>query len=108
MDTQHLPLFKIPDLKEGIFLDRPNRFVSNIRYNSKTHGAHVHDPGRMTELLIKGRKVLFNESKGKLEYYLRAVQADGEWVLIDTAQHSKIAMELFKKLPDQFSPVEIF
>ncbi len=74
-------------------------------HNTKNYIAHVHDPGRLTELLVKGRKVLFNESRGKLDYYLRAVKADDEWVLIDTAQHSKIAMELFKKLPN-FSDVQ--
>ena len=98
MEFTHLPLYKIHDLKEGIFLDRPNRFVSHILYKSKTYVAHVHDPGRLTELLKKGRKILFNESKGKLEYYIRAVNCNNEWVLIDTAQHSKIAMHLFKNL----------
>jgi len=107
MEPKHLPLFKIPDLKEGIFCKRPNRFVSEIMHNTKNYTAHVHDPGRLTELLVKGRKVLFNESRGKLDYYLRAVKADDEWVLIDTAQHSKIAMELFKKLPNYSDVQEI-
>ena len=95
-----MPLFTIPNLKEGTFLDRPNRFVGIIKYQSEVYQAHVHDPGRLTELLVKGRKVLFNDSRGKLDYYIRAVQIDQEWVLIDTAQHSKIALYLFKNLPE--------
>ena len=107
MEFTPLPLYKIPDLKEGIFLDRPNRFVSHIQYKSKTYLAHVHDPGRLTELLVKGRKVLFNESNGKLEYYIRAVNYNKEWILIDTAQHSKIATYLFKNLSDYSEVKEI-
>ena len=107
MEDLHIPLFDLPNLKQGIFFSRPNRFVSEISYNSKKYSAHVHDPGRLTELLIKGRKVLFNESKGKLDYYLRAVKFENEWVLIDTAQHSKIAFELFKRLPEYSAVKEI-
>ena len=103
----HLPLYKLNNLKEGIFLDRPNRFVGHIQYKSKTYVAHVHDPGRLTELLVRGRKILFNESNGKLEYYIRAVNCNNEWVLIDTAQHSKIAMHLFKKLTEYSEVKEI-
>lgn len=107
MEFAHLPLYKINNLKEGIFLDRPNRFVSHIQYKSKTYVAHIHDPGRLTELLVRGRKVLFNESNGKLEYYIRAVNCNNEWVLIDTAQHSKIAMHLFKNLSEYSEVKEI-
>jgi sugar fermentation stimulation protein A len=99
MEFSHMHLFTLPNLKEGTFLDRPNRFVGIIEYRSKVYQAHIHDPGRLTELLVEGRKVLFNDSRGKLDYYIRAVKTDEEWVLIDTAQHSKIAMHLFEKLP---------
>ena len=92
MEFRHMPLFTLPNLKEGTFLDCPNRFVGIIKYQSKVYQAHVHDSGRLTELLVKGRKVLFNDSRGKLDYYIRAVKIDEEWVLIDTAQHSKIAL----------------
>ena len=100
MEFKHMPLFTMPNLKEGTFLDRPNRFVGIIKYQSKVYRAHVHDPGRLTELLVKGSRILFNDSRGKLDYYIRAVKIDEEWVLIDTAQHSKIALYLFKNLPE--------
>jgi sugar fermentation stimulation protein A len=100
MEFRHMALYPITSLKEGTFLDRPNRFVGIIRYQSKVYHAHIHDPGRLTELLVKGRKILFNDSRGKLDYYIRAVKIDEDWILIDTAQHSKIALYLFKYLPE--------
>lgn len=95
-----IALYTLPDLREGIFLNRPNRFASEIRYNGHIDTAHIHDPGRLKELLIKGTKVLFTDSNGKLTYYVKAVWKEDEWVLIDSAQHSKIAFEVFKHLPE--------
>ena len=100
-------LFKIPNLKKGVFLSRPNRFVSEIKYKGRVETAHVHDPGRLKELLIKGREVLFTDSKGKLKYYLKAVRCEDEWVLIDTALHSPIAKKVFEILPEYSQVKEI-
>ncbi|MHA2391860.1 MAG: DNA/RNA nuclease SfsA [Promethearchaeota archaeon] len=105
MVSEKLPIFKIRDLLEGTFLNRPNRFVGEIRYNDQIETAHIHDPGRLKELLIKGVKVLFTHSNGKLKYYIKAVRTSDEWVLIDTALHSKIAMKVFEYLPE-FSTVK--
>ncbi|MFX1340148.1 MAG: DNA/RNA nuclease SfsA [Promethearchaeota archaeon] len=104
MTELKFPIFEIPNLKQGIFQKRPNRFVAEINYKGKKEIAHVHDPGRLKELLIKGAKVLFTNSKGKLKYYIKAVKCENEWVLIDSAQHSKIAMKVFSYLP-KFSNV---
>ena len=105
MTVEKLPIFEIPDLMKGIFLSRPNRFIGEIEYNGEIETAHIHDPGRLKELLIKGVDVLFTYSKGKLKYYIKAVHTNEEWVLIDTALHSKIAMKVFEFLPE-FSKVK--
>lgn len=94
------PLMKLKNLKHGVFLNRPNRFSSYLKYQNKIYTAHIHDPGRLTELLQKMSPILFTDSKGKLDYYIKAVKIKDEWVLIDTALHSKIALELFKYLDD--------
>ncbi len=94
------PVFEIHNLKKGIFLSRPNRFIAEIKYEGRVESAHVHDPGRLKELLIKGAEVLFTNSSGKLKYYIKAVKHNNEWVLIDSAQHSKIAMKIFSYLPE--------
>jgi len=106
MNNNHKqPLFEILDLMEGIFLSRSNRFVGEIKYNGLIETAHIHDPGRLKELLIKGVKVLFTYSRGKLKYYIKAVHINDEWVLIDTGLHSKVALKVFDCLPE-FSKVK--
>ena len=107
MKSQNLPIFAIPNLMEGIFLSRPNRFIGEIEYKGQIETAHIHDPGRLKELLIKGTKVLFTYSKGKLKYYIKAIRTKQEWVLLDTALHSKIAMKVFEYLPEFSSAKEI-
>jgi len=90
---------------KAIFLSRPNRFIGEIKYRGKIETAHIHDPGRLKELLIEGVEVLFTHSQGKLKYYIKAVKADNEWILIDSALHSKIALKVFNYL-SEFSNVK--
>jgi sugar fermentation stimulation protein A len=93
-------IYHLTNLFEGIFISRPNRFVSEILYRNKQYSAHVHDPGRLNELLKKGAQILFITSNGKLPYYLKAVKSGREWVLIDTALHNKIAFKVFNLIPE--------
>jgi sugar fermentation stimulation protein A len=105
MSSKKYPIFNIPNLLKGTFQSRPNRFTGEIKYKGKIDTAHIHDPGRLKELLIKDTEVLFTTSKGKLTYYIKAIKADDEWVLIDTALHSRIARKVFEYLPE-FSKVK--
>lgn len=98
-DTKQL-LFKLKDLKKGTFKERQNRFAGEIRYKNKVESAHIHDPGRLKELLLNGAEVLFTESKGKLTYYIKAIKKNGEWILLDSALHSKIAEKVIHLLPE--------
>ncbi|MFX1447223.1 MAG: DNA/RNA nuclease SfsA [Promethearchaeota archaeon] len=107
MHKRKVPLFEIPNLKKGVFLTRPNRFVSEIEYNKEVKTAHIHDPGRLTELLVKGREILFTDSRGKLDYYVKAVKHKDEWVLIDTALHSEIASRVFPYFPETAKAKEV-
>lgn len=98
-------LLELENLREGTFLERQNRFAGLIKYNGSIETAHIHDPGRLKELLREGVEVLFTESRGKLKYYIKAVKKNDEWVLLDSALHSKIALKLFDVLPE-FSEVK--
>jgi len=102
-DTKEL-LFKLKDLKKGIFKERQNRFAGEIRYKNKVESAHIHDPGRLKELLINGAEVLFTESRGKLTYYIKAIKKEEEWILLDSALHSKIAEKVIRLL-SEFSEI---
>jgi len=105
MTSEKQPILEIPNLMKGLFVSRPNRFVGEIKYKGKIESAHIHDPGRLKELLIEGAEVLFTYSRGKLKFYIKAVYNDDEWVLIDTALHSNIAQKVFELLPE-FSKVK--
>jgi sugar fermentation stimulation protein A len=107
MSLRKHPIFHLDNLMKGEFLSRPNRFVGEIRYQGKIETAHIHDPGRLKELLIRGAEILFSYSKGKLKYYIKAVKTGREWILIDTALHSKIALKVFKFLPEFLEVKEI-
>lgn len=100
MNNRKKILYSLPNLKKGVFLTRENRFAGTIKYDGAIESAHIHDPGRLTELLTRGAEVLFNESRGKLTYYIRAVKKKNEYILIDSAQHSKIAREVFNYVPE--------
>jgi len=95
-----IKLYEINNLEEIIFLDRPNRFVAKIKVHEEESLAHVHDPGRLKELLIPNCRVLVKKGTGKLPYYIQAVFSEGEWILLDSAQQSKIAKKLFEILED--------
>ncbi|KKL67652.1 hypothetical protein LCGC14_2132880, partial [marine sediment metagenome] len=55
-------IFELTNLMKGTFISRPNRFVGEIMYKNQIETAHIHDPGRLKELLIKGVDVLFTYS----------------------------------------------
>jgi len=53
----HLP-FPTP-LVSGVFLERPNRFLTRVLLDGMKHPveAHLPDPGRLRELLLTGRRI---------------------------------------------------
>ncbi|MBD3353858.1 MAG: DNA/RNA nuclease SfsA [Candidatus Lokiarchaeota archaeon] len=94
-------LFEIPDLVESSFLNRPNRFVAEIKYEGRHSIAHIHDPGRLRELLIPDARLLMAKGTGKLPWYIKAVYHSNEWILIDSALQRNIATKLFT-IMDEF------
>ena len=91
-----IPLFSIPNLKKAVFLERPNRFVARVRYKGEETTAHVHDPGRLNELLHPNVNLLMVKGTAKLPWYVKAVQSQsGEWVLLDSALHNRISRAIF-------------
>jgi len=98
--NKKIPIYELENLKKGTFLVRHNRFAGEIKYDNVIESAHIHDPGRLKELLNPGAEVLFTDSRGKLTYYIKAVKKEGEWILLDSALHSKIARRIFPFIPE--------
>lgn len=79
-------------LVEGKVIDRPNRFLVNVDINGERVPSHLHDPGRLKELIFPGNSVLVRETRGvKTSHSVTAALDNGEWILTDTRVHSEIA-----------------
>jgi sugar fermentation stimulation protein A len=48
---------KYRDIREGIFISRPNRFIAEVSLDGSCQRVHVKNTGRCRELLVPGAKV---------------------------------------------------
>ncbi len=49
---------RYPEVREAVFLDRPNRFVAHVSLDGETVTVHVKNTGRCRELLVPGVRVV--------------------------------------------------
>lgn len=96
-------MIRLPDIGQTLYTflepmfeaevtDRPNRFVVNVDDGTSEIRCHLHDPGRLKELIYPGNRVLCRASKGqKTSHSITAARYGNEWVLTDTRIHSAIA-----------------
>ena len=54
-----------PDLLEGVFIERLNRFAALVDINGKQEMVHVANSGRMGELFVPGFRVLLKPRSGE-------------------------------------------
>lgn len=89
---------KYQNIVEGIFIDRPNRFVASVEIEGKQERVHVKNTGRCRELLIPGTEVYledFSERMGsrKLRYSLIGVNKQGMMINMDSQAPNQAARE---------------
>ena len=48
---------KYREIADGIFVDRPNRFIAHVEVNGAVETVHVKNTGRCKELLLPGTAV---------------------------------------------------
>mgnify|MGYP000202340008 FL=1 len=53
---------KYDRIYEGIFLERPNRFIAYIEIDGSRETVHVKNTGRCAELLVPGARVYVQKS----------------------------------------------
>jgi len=89
------------EITDGIFLNRPNRFIAHVEVNSVVETVHVKNTGRCKELLLPGAAVRLEVSdnpKRKTKYDLVAVYKQGlGWVNIDSQAPNKVVGEWLAK-----------
>ena len=77
---------------EGHLLRRINRFVVSVMVNGKTYHAHLHDSGRLGELLIEGTPImLIPHQAPKTDFKVIAIYREGYgWILLNSGMHRRI------------------
>jgi sugar fermentation stimulation protein A len=77
---------------EGTVLSRPNRFVVNIKTESGQRTCHLHDPGRLKELIYEGNLIMFRNVMGiKTDCSIVAAKTEEIWIPLDSRIHNIIA-----------------
>lgn len=74
------------------FIDRPNRFISNIDIDGEQHICHVKNTGRCKELLIEGCTIYVKKHsnpKRKTDYSLISVQKGNRLINMDSQVPNK-------------------
>ncbi|MGA1820053.1 MAG: DNA/RNA nuclease SfsA [Thermoplasmatota archaeon] len=80
------------------FISRPNRFLALVELDEMDLGpveAHVHDPGRLREVLVPGNEVLLRKadsSTRKTGWDVIAGKVGDTWVLINSTFHRPISL----------------
>lgn len=98
------------NIKEAVFLERPNRFIAYIEVDGKREVAHVKNTGRCRELLIPGCKIFVQEndlSHRKTKFDLISVYKGERLINMDSQAPNKVVMEWLcdKKLMPQLMPL---
>lgn len=91
---------KYDTIIEGRFIDRPNRFIANVKIDGKTEVCHVKNTGRCKELLVKGAAVYLSVSGNparKTKYDLVAVKKGRLLINMDSSAPNKAAAEYLRK-----------
>lgn len=85
---------------EGIFLERPNRFIAKVLIDNEVETVHVKNTGRCRELLISGAMVILEDCSSnpnrKTKYSLIAVYKGGMLVNMDSQVPNAVVFEGLK------------
>lgn len=83
---------------EAILIERPNRFVAIVEIEEdgikRQEKAHVHDPGRLIDILYPGNRLLLRKASNpnrKTGWDVIAGRIGEEWILINSAFHRQIS-----------------
>ena len=93
-------VFTIKPDAEGVFIERINRFLAIVKIGSEEY-VHVHDPGRLEELLYPGNRVLLKREEGKnrkTRWDLIAAWYEKYYVFLNSKYHRPISEKILRSL----------
>lgn len=85
------------NVRAGVFLSRPNRFIANVEIDGRVEVCHVKNTGRCKELLVPGVRVYVCKSDNpnrKTAYDLISVYKGDKLFNIDSSAPNKVFYEL--------------
>ncbi len=83
----------------AIFVRRLNRFLGSVRLEEQIVEAHIHDPGRLEELLFPGNLVLlkrYSSAKRKTSWEIIAARLHNTWIFLNSKFHRPISERILK------------
>lgn len=88
-----------PPLVEARLIERTNRFVAEIDIDGHTYRAHVHDPGRMKELLYPGVRLLVRPAPAgrKTSHDVMLARKGRTWVSVYSTLPNLLVKEAFEQ-----------
>ena len=99
------PLLEIPHDRRAIFKSRSNRFLGILSFENASgqtteERVHIHDPGRLKELLYPGNSVLIRRASSQRErktsWDLIAARNEEDWILVNSGYHRYLAERILK------------
>jgi len=88
------------NVRHGIFLSRPNRFLAHVELDGKREVCHVKNTGRCRELLVPGAQVFVqyrDGAKRKTSYDLIAVNKGGRLINMDSQAPNPVFAEWVRR-----------
>lgn len=89
-------------IRQGIFMDRPNRFIAHVELEGQIETCHVKNTGRCRELLVPGATVYLEEAnkpERKTRFSLIAVKKGPLLINMDSQAPNKAAGEWLRRQP---------
>ncbi len=84
-------VYSFGELFDAQLVRRVNRFLTLVDHNGQVRECHLHDPGRIPELL-PGTRVLIRKTSGKkTDCSVTAFLNERTWVVVDSRIHSEVA-----------------
>jgi sugar fermentation stimulation protein A len=99
-------------LCQGIFLERPNRFLAIVKVEGAVVPSFLPNPGRLGELLFPGAEVLLSEVGAKRHrktlYDLIGVFQEDQMVSVDSRVPNRLILEALRNRDlDEFSEYQV-
>ncbi|MEM0139973.1 MAG: DNA/RNA nuclease SfsA [Ferroplasma sp.] len=86
------------NLMHATVISRPNRFIVKANVNGAIENVHIHDPGRLEELIFPGNDIIIRETSGtKTKYSVTFCKNGNIYTFNDARFHSPIASQFIKE-----------